>query len=83
MEEELLDELLDELFEELLDELELLEEELDELLEPVPPEHTPPVTLGSSTVPLVVPWKPNSTLWPGAIVPFHPRLLAVYGLLPL
>lgn len=54
MDEELLDELLEEEFEELLDEL-LLDEELDELLEPVPPEHTLPVTLGSSAAPLDVP----------------------------
>jgi hypothetical protein len=77
-EELLLDELLELLLEELLDETELalLEDEL-ELLDTVP-SHRVPVTVGCSiTPPLVSPWKPNSTLCPGAIPAFHPRFVAV------
>jgi|UPI000682F594 hypothetical protein len=50
---------------------------LDELEEGVPPVQAAPFTVGRSTVPpLVTPWKPNSTVWPGGIVPFQPRLVA-------
>lgn len=50
---------------------------LDELDDGVPPAQAAPFTVGLSTVPpLVTPWKPNSTVWPGGIVPFQPRLVA-------
>lgn len=42
-----------------------------------------PVTTGVSTAPLVATCNPNDTVCPGEIPPFQPRLVALYGLLPL
>ncbi len=80
--EELLDEEELELFElldedELLDELLELDEELDED-EVVPPEQAAPVTTTSASTPSGdVPCRPKAADWPGAIVPFQLRLLAL------
>lgn len=82
---ELLDEalLLDE--ELLLEELELDDElELElELLPVPPPSQTEPVTVGVAALdePLST-CSPNSADCPGWMLPFHDKLLAVYGLLP-
>lgn len=48
-----------------------------------PPEQTVPLTVGrSSAPPFLFNWKPKLADWPGGSVPFQPRLVAVYGLLP-
>lgn len=48
------------------------------------PEHTAPFTVGlSAEPPFLSTWKPKETDWPGAILPFQPSDVAVYGLLPL
>jgi hypothetical protein len=43
-----------------------------------PPEQAAPLTVGrSSAPPFLFNWKPKLTLWPGGIVAFQPRLVAV------
>ena len=78
-------ELLDELLLELEDELELLLEldelllELDDELELLlDDELVPlPVQVGTTKLPLCVPWKPNVVLWPADRLPFQATLVAV------
>jgi hypothetical protein len=42
------------------------------------PEHTVPLTVGlSSAPPFLFNWKPKLTVWPGGIVAFQPKLVAV------
>lgn len=42
------------------------------------PPHKEPLIVGRSAEPLVlVPWKPNDTDWPGAMLPFQPIFVAV------
>jgi hypothetical protein len=48
------------------------------------PEQTAPLTVGvSAEPPFLLTWKPKETVCPGAMLPFQPREVAVYGLLPL
>jgi hypothetical protein len=70
LEELLLDDELELLLEleELLED-ELLEDELELLELPLP------LQLGSTKLPLFVPWKPNVVLWPWARLPFQPQQL--------
>lgn len=91
LEDELLEEELDDELEELDDEVELLAALLDELLlelleelleeevvlEPEPLQAAP-VTAGISAVPpLVLPIMPNSTVCPGAMLPFQLKFVAL------
>src|SRR5690606_30222118 len=65
--------------------LALLRGALDELtgVDDAAPPQTLPVTVGRSTdPPLVSPWRPKVTDWPGAMLPFHAMLVAVTGVVP-
>lgn len=56
-------------------EIELLEREVDAALDAAP--QPVPVTTGISAAPaLLVPWKPNSTVWLGWILAFQLKLVA-------
>lgn len=53
------------------------------LLVVVPPQILPEIVGFSAVLLALVPWKPNSTVWPTPIVPFQLRLVAEYGLAPV
>jgi hypothetical protein len=52
-------------------------DEVARLLELAVPQRLPVIVGASTAPPFFAPWKPNSTVWPTAILPFHPRLEAV------
>jgi hypothetical protein len=82
VDEELTDDGVADLDDEDIDEgvADLDEEDTDEGTEDAaePPEQTEPFTVGrSSAPPFLFNWKPKLTVWPGGIVAFQPKLVAV------